>query len=117
MCIRDRTRYIDFVRDGKGLDSIWDNKIHPVILGDEVYIELIYKHHVDESSANVKEISRLERNPTCKPVSSYFQPGRDESESILAAYKSGGFTLKEIADYCCMHYSTVSRIISQLEEV
>jgi len=111
------TRYIDFVREGKGLDSVWDKKIHPVILGDEVYIESVYKHHVDESTAKVKEISRLERKPICKSLSSYFQSGSEESESILAAYRSGGFTLKEIADYCGVHYSTVSRIVSQSEKV
>ena len=111
------TRYIDFVREGKGLDSVWDKKIHPVILGDEVYIESVYKHHVDESTAKVKEISCLERKPICKSLSSYFQSGSEESESILAAYRSGGFTLKEIADYCGVHYSTVSRIVSQSETV
>ena len=25
------TRYIEFVREGKGLESVWDDKIHPVI--------------------------------------------------------------------------------------
>ena len=85
--------------------------------GDEVYIESVYKHHVDESTAKVKEISRLERKPICKSLSSYFQSGSEETESILAAYRSGGFTLKEIADYCGVHYSTVSRIVSQSEKV
>lgn len=28
------TRYIEFVRAGKGLESVWDEKIHPVILGE-----------------------------------------------------------------------------------
>ncbi len=30
-------RYIEFVRVGKELESMWDEKIHPVILGDEAF--------------------------------------------------------------------------------
>ena len=59
------------------------------------------------------------RIPKIKVILSrrHVQPTSGESECILAAYKPGGFTLKEIAEYRGMRYSTVSRIVSQIEEV
>ena len=62
------TKYIEFVREGKGLESVWDNKNHPMILGDEVYIESIFKEHVGDCTADVKEINRLERKPTSESI-------------------------------------------------
>ena len=53
------TRYIEFVAQGRGLESVWDEKIHPVILGSEAYVESIYRHHVDETASDIKEISCL----------------------------------------------------------
>jgi len=37
--------------------------------------------------------------------------------TVYKAYNSGEFTLKEIADHRGVQYSTVSRIVSQLEAI
>jgi len=107
------TRYIEFVRAGKGLESVWDDKIHPVILGDETFVESIYKQYVDELASDVKEISRLERRTKIEPLDSYFAEGVDRASSIAAAYGSGNYSQREIADYCGIHYSTVSRSLRE----
>ena len=107
------TQYIEFVRAGKGLDSVWDDKFHPVILGDETFVESIYKQYVDEVASDVKEISRLERRSKNKPLDSYFAEGVDRASSIAAAYGSGNYSQREIADYCGIHYSTVSRSLRE----
>ena len=82
------TRYIEFVRAGKGLESVWDEKIHPVILGDEKFVESIYKRHVDEVASDVAEIGRLERRSKNKSLESYFAEGVDRALGIAAAYLS-----------------------------
>jgi len=33
------------------------------------------------------------------------------NDAIISAYKSGGYTLKEVRDYFNLHYSTVSGIV------
>ncbi|MCP4375622.1 MAG: helix-turn-helix domain-containing protein [bacterium] len=38
-------------------------------------------------------------------------------EAMVSAYKSGGYTLKEIADHYGLHYSTVSRIVKRMRRV
>ena len=88
---------------------MWDEKIHPVILGNETYVESIYRHHVDETASDIKEISRLEQRRKNKPLVDYLSDGIDGALGIAAAYRSGDYSQKEIADYCGIHYSTVSR--------
>jgi len=102
-------RYIEFVAQGRGLETVWDEKIHPVILGSETYVESIYRHHVDERASDIEEISRLEQRRKNKPLVDYFPEGIDRGLGIAAAYSSGYYSQKEIADYCGIHYSTVSR--------
>ena len=107
-------RYVEFVKAGKGLESIWDDKKHPGILGDEVFIESVYKQYVDNGTAELKEFTRLERRPLGNSLRGYFSSNRSREEGMAAAYKSGNFTLQEIADYCDLHYSTVSRLVNSL---
>lgn len=107
-------RYVEFVKAGKGVDSIWEEKKHPGILGDEVFIESVYKQYVDNTTAELKEVTRLERRSLGKPLERYFTKHNDKAKSMAAAYSTGHFTLQEIADHCGVHYSTVSRLVNGL---
>lgn len=103
------TRYVEFVKEGKGVESVWDEKIHPVILGDETFVESVYKQYVDDEKQEVKEISRLERRKRVEALESYFKKGVSRGDGIAAAYASGEYSQREIGDYLGIHYSTVSR--------
>ena len=74
----------------------------------------VYKQYVDNGTAELKEITRLERRPLSNSLRGYFSSNRSRAESMAAAYKSGNFTLQEIAEYCDSHYSTVSRLVNSL---
>ena len=47
------------------------------------------------------------------PIDSFFKEGTDRAAGIAAAYRSGKFSQREIADYCGVHYSTVSRSLRE----
>ena len=80
-----------------------------LILGDETFVESIYKQHVDEVVSDVKEISRLERRSKIEPLDSYFAKGVGRASGIAAAYRSGNYSQREIADYCgCLLYTSPS---------
>jgi len=104
--------YVEFVNAGKGVVPVWDNKIHPAILGDETFIESIYKAYVDDAKSEIQEFNRVERRRSPASLESYFTSNSDRAGAIRNAYKTGGFTMKEIAEYCGVHYSTVSRVIN-----
>jgi len=75
----------------------------------------IYRKHVDEVASDIKEISRLERRKKNTPLCDYFADGVDRAMGMAAAYRSGNYSQKEIADYCGIHYSTVSRTLRDEE--
>ena len=48
-----------------------------------------------------------------KPIENYIAGSNSRDEAIALAYNSGGYGLKEIGVHFGLHYSRVSRIISQ----
>ena len=46
-----------------------------------------------------------------KTLKEYETMYEDRNNTILAAFKSGGYTMKAIADHFSLHYSSVSKII------
>jgi len=45
----------------------------------------------------------------------YFNEQEDRDSAMLAAFRSGGYSMREIGEYVGLHYSTISRIISSVE--
>jgi len=38
---------------------------------------------------------------------------RDRDTAVFEAFRSGGYSMREIGDYVGLHYSTISRIIGR----
>ena len=110
---RATEKYIEFVKAGKGVDSIWKDLTHPAILGGESFIENVFRKYVDKDEDVLKEIKKLERRPLVKSLSTFFPKAKDRNAGMINAFNSGNFTLKEIGDYCGVHYSTVSRVVNR----
>ena len=64
-------------------------------MGSEMCIRDSYRHHVDETASNIKEISRLEQRRKNKPLVDYFPEGIDRGLGIAAAYSSVYYSQKE----------------------
>ena len=45
----------------------------------------------------------------------YEKAASSRNEAIYSAFVSGGYTMKEIGKYFGLHYSSVSKIIKELE--
>ena len=56
------------------------------------------------------EIPSPQARPRPKQIQEYLKQEKDRNIAIARAYQSGGYTLKQIADYFNLHYSTVSII-------
>ncbi|MGG7054278.1 hypothetical protein [Nitrosomonas sp. ANs5] len=59
---------------------------------------------------NISEILRVLRRANAKPLS-YYSSFNDRNAGIAAAYQTGDYTMKAIADEFGLHYATVSRIV------
>lgn len=106
-------KYIDFVRDGMGLPSIWENLQHQIYLGGERFIK---KHQKEmEKLDSLDEIPALQRRAKARPLGFYEKKYRTRDKAITAAYLTGDYSMKEIGEHFGRHYSTISRIIKQNE--
>jgi len=64
-----------------------------------------------DGDKELSEVPLSQRRPVPKDLSSYEKKYLDRSTAIVAAYQSGGYTLKAIGEYFNLHYSTVSGIL------
>jgi REP element-mobilizing transposase RayT len=106
-------KYVDFVRAGVGLPSIWEDLSHQIYLGSERFVERMQKQA--EQAEDLSEIPRAQRRPQAKPLSYYQDRYRDSRRAMAEAYRTGDYKLKAIGEYFGVHYATVSRAVKAFE--
>lgn len=106
-------RYINFVREGVGLPSIWSHLQNQIFLGSEAFVNKNQKQIHQKESLN--DVPRLQKRELPKRLEDYENKYSNQKKAIVKAYLSGGYTLKEIGDYFGKHYSTISRIVKSNE--
>jgi REP element-mobilizing transposase RayT len=105
--------YKDFVRAGVGLESLWSDLNAQVFLGDETFVERMQALLPD---TDLREVPRLQRRVPARALSDYAQSAHSDREAMAKAYRTGAYTLKQIADYFGVHYSTVSRAVIKFDD-
>ncbi|MGV6817946.1 MAG: REP-associated tyrosine transposase [Thiotrichales bacterium] len=108
--------YMDFVRAGIGLPSIWENLKYQLYLGHDDFITSIQERFDSATKDELQEVSRVQRRPMAKPLDWYVDNNQDKKTAMVLAYQTGAYSMKEIAQQFGVHYSTVSRAIKSLEE-
>ena len=58
------------------------------------------------------EIPFKQRSIAPLTLDEYQQQSSSRNEVIIKAYKSGGYTMKQVGEYFKVHYSLVSRIVA-----
>jgi REP element-mobilizing transposase RayT len=105
--------YVDFVRAGVRLSSIWEGLRGQIYLGNDEFVKKMQQHV--GSDKNLSEVPRAQRRAKAKPLS-YYSSFSDRNKGIAAAYHTGDYTMKQIADEFGLHYATVSRVIKKVEK-
>lgn len=100
--------YVAFVRAGIALDSIWTSLNSQVFLGSEGFVEEA-KARLPEDQ-DLSEVPRAQHRPKAKPLIEYAASG-NRNKAMAEAYRSGDYTMKEIAAAFGVHYATVSRAV------
>ena len=102
-------KYKQFVAQGTGQLSPWVMLRKQMYLGSDQFVEEMQA--LIDGDKELSEIPSSQRRPAPKPLAEYKNASEDRNTAIISAYKSGGYTLKEIGDYFGLHYSSVSGII------
>ena len=112
--ITAREQYIDFVRNGVGLPSIWGDLRNQIYLGDDAFVARMQA--LIPANQPLAEVPRLQRRQSAKPLLDYKTEHEDQPRVGMAlAYLSGKYAMKEIAEVFKMHYTTVSRAVKEYE--
>lgn len=109
--------YRKFVRTGLGLKSPWEELQGQILLGEEAFVDSHRDLLYDQQP--VKEIPRTQRYLNRPKLTTLFLKGRTKAErnkQIYRAHIQHGYTLKAIADYLGIHYTTASKVIKMLGE-
>uniref|UniRef100_A0A486XJN9 Transposase IS200-like domain-containing protein n=1 Tax=Rheinheimera sp. BAL341 TaxID=1708203 RepID=A0A486XJN9_9GAMM len=105
-----REKYAAFVQQGKNV-PVWDKLSNQIFLGNDDFVQshLAQLNEQDELS----DIPKKQRRVAAKTFVEYENTANTRNDAIVAAYRSGGYTLKEIGSHFGLHYSWVSKIVAK----
>ena len=93
-----------FVEAGISQPSPWTGLSQEIYLGDEAFVERTQTRMLEAQRGDT-EIPRSQRLPRTSSLDEIFVNASDISSAILTAYRSGRFTMRQIADHLGVHYS------------
>jgi putative transposase len=108
-------KYREFVRDGIGRDSLWEDLKGQSLLGEEGFVEGLIPHVTEKRQ--IREIPRGQRyigRPSLMDLFRAKDRKFTRDRKIVDAVKKYGYSQIEIANYLKLHYSTVSRLLNEL---
>jgi REP element-mobilizing transposase RayT len=108
-----QARYAAFVGEGIGRPSVWQALRHQVFLGSDAFVERSAQG--SWPLEKLREVPRAQRRPLAQPLRHYEETYPLRREAMARAFRTGVYTMQEIADYFRVHYSTVSRAVQWLE--
>ncbi len=104
--------YRRFVADGIHADSVWGALKNQVYLGSEAFVDRMQA--LIEPDRDLREVPRIQRRPMAKPLEYYRNLFGNRDEAIAAAYRTGAYSMQEIADQFGVRRMTVSRAVGRI---
>lgn len=108
-----RKKYLQFMDEGRNQPFPRESLRNQVFLGSDAFVDKIHLR-IDEDR-DLNEIPKSQRRAKPRSLEYYAQTGVSRDQSIIAAYASGGYSMKQIGEFHGLHYSRVSRIIAAKE--
>jgi len=107
--------YQAFVLSGIKAESPLKAVKGQLFLGQENFIDKI--KHLMSGKENLKEITKKQRYVTRPPLNEIlkYQDKKSRDQGMYEAHLQYGYTLKDIAEYIGVHYTTVSKVIKRTE--
>ncbi len=108
--------YREFVREGIGEQSIWDQVKGQSLLGQEDFVDRILGHlEKPEKARKIPKEQRYLGRPNLKDLFSreILAEKKRRDDQTRKAVEKYGYSQREVADHLGLHYSTISRMISE----
>jgi putative transposase len=112
-------RYLQHVREGMGLPSVWEALSGQIYLGDAKFVDRMSALAAQQVSnpgsgtgRSRLEIPQAQRRPRPVALEVYARKHpKDRDAAIRAAFAGGGYTMAQLAEHFKLHYTSVSRIV------
>ena len=111
-----RRRYAEFVHDGIDVPGPWEEVKGQVLLGSEAFIERLAPLLQGCSTAEIPKRQRVVHRPSLKALLAGSDSRTARNKAMVRAYLTHGYRLTEIGQAVGLHYATISRIITAMEQ-
>jgi putative transposase len=115
-----RKQYRQFVLQGLQKSSPWNDLQGQVFLGSKAFVETMQAQlNIGQAKEpiNLQEIPQAQRRAQPQPLCWFQENYPDRDTAIRHAWQSGGYSQLEIAKHFGLHYSSISRIVHQNQNV
>jgi len=102
-------RYVRFVAEGIGEESIWRDLNRQIYLGDDVFVERMQARR--EGLSKTVGVPQAQKRPPAPPLAELVSEYKNRNEGIVAAYATGEYSYQQIADFHGLHFTTVGKIL------
>jgi REP element-mobilizing transposase RayT len=103
-----RENYRQFVLAGVG-ERIWDGLRQQIYLGDEAFVKTMQR--AASIQGDELSIPRGQRRSPAPSLAEIAANAGDRNAAIVAAYATGAYSYKAIAEYFGIHLATVGRVV------
>ena len=103
-----RREYRSFVETGPEM-QIWEGLRQQMYLGDEHFVDRMQAYAQVEG--DVLQVPRLQRRPPAASLAETAANFASRDAGVLAAYATGAYSYRMIAEHFGVHLSTVGRIV------
>ena len=107
-------QFANFVFDGIGKRSVWEDLKSQIFLGDEDFVRRAQARL--GAAAKDVNIPLPQRRPPPTSLAAIEQLSGCRNDAIVAAYESGGYSYQALADYFGLHFTTVGRLVRSARE-
>ena len=104
-----RRRYTRFVEEGIDTPSIWAELRQQIYLGDDKFIRRMQKKM--NPAGDALTIPKAQRRGPAPSLDAIAAKHRERNDAIIAAYATGCYSYREIAEFFGIHLATVGRVI------
>ena len=111
-------RYRQFVAEGIGRPSPWDQLTGQILLGSESFVkQMARKLKETETLPEIPRRQRFAARPRLKTLfpEGNFKDKDARDQAIRQAHREYGYTLSEIGRRLGLHYTTISKVVNRGE--
>lgn len=107
-----RQHYKDFVKQGVNAGSIWNELRQQIYLGDERFVKrMLRKAGKNGIQGDELSIPQAQRRVPAASLDQIADKYLARNDAIIAAYATGAYSYREIAEHFGVHLATIGRIV------